>query len=226
MAATVCEFVADFWILIKTIKKTMSRNLKHVDFVSASFSSKEEAAVWVNLKEGDKKALSFFYTKYFNNLYNYGTKITKDAGLTEDCIQDLFIELWNKREGLSDVNNVKYYLFKSLRRKIIYKLSLLSRLPVGEIDSFDIELSHKSHYLSQQIDSDIREKILQLIKTLSPKQKEAIFLIYYEELCYEEAALIMDLKVKTVYNLIHLAISKLRENKEKLSLPSFFSLLF
>jgi len=226
LAATVCEFVADFWILIKTIKKTMSRNLKHVDFVSASFSSKEEAAVWVNLKEGDKKALSFFYTKYFNNLYNYGTKITKDAGLTEDCIQDLFIELWNKREGLSDVNNVKYYLFKSLRRKIIYKLSLLSRLPVGEIDSFDIELSHKSHYLSQQIDSDIREKILQLIKTLSPKQKEAIFLIYYEELCYEEAALIMDLKVKTVYNLIHLAISKLRENKEKLSLPSFFSLLF
>jgi RNA polymerase sigma factor (sigma-70 family) len=202
----------------------MPRNLKHVDFLSANFSSKEEAAVWVALKERDKKALSFFYTKYFNSLYNYGTKITKDAGLTEDCIQDLFIELWNKREGLSDVTNVKYYLFKSLRRKIIYKLSLLSRLPASEIDSFD--LSHKSHYLSEQIGSDIREKILQLIKTLSPKQKEAIFLIYYEELCYEEAALIMDLKVKTVYNLIHLAISKLRQNKEKLSLDSFFSLLF
>lgn len=203
----------------------MLHNLKNTDFTSAHFSSKEEAGVRLDLKKEDKKPLSFFYTKYFDNLYNYGTKITKDSGLIEDSIQDLFVELWSKRKDLSEVNNMKYYLFKSLRRKIIYKLSLLSRLPASEIDSFDIELTHKSHYLNQQINSDIRENLLQLVKTLSPGQKEAIFLIYYEELSYEEAALIMELKVKTLYNLIHLAISKLRQNKEKLSLPSFLSLL-
>jgi RNA polymerase sigma factor (sigma-70 family) len=203
----------------------MANLSEHFDGSSANFTSKEDAEVWNNLKAGDKKALSFFYTKYFNGLYNYGTKITKDCGLTEDAIQDLFMELWAKKEGLSNVTNVKYYLFKSLRRKIIYKLSILARLPSSEIEAFEITLSHKSHYLSQQINSEIREKIAQLIKTLTAKQKEAIFLIYDEELSYEEAALIMDLKVKTVYNLIHLAISKLRQNKEKLSLP-LLSLLF
>ena len=204
----------------------MSLRLDDINFASGDFASKKEAEVWNNLKAGDKKALSYFYTKYFNSLYNYGTRITNDCGLAEDCIQDLFIELWNKREGLSIVNNVKYYLYKSIRRKIIYKLSLLSCLPdAGEITSFEIELSHKSHYLNQQIKADIREKITQLINTLTAKQKEAVFLIYYEELSYEEAALIMDLKVKTVYNLIHLAISKLRQNKEKLSFPGFLSFL-
>jgi len=203
----------------------MPYKLKHVDIASGNSASRDDAEVWSNLKGGDKKALSFFYTKYFNSLYNYGTRITKDRCLTEDSIQDLFMELWNQREGISDVTHVKSYLFKSLRRKIIYKLSILARLPLSEIDAFEITLSHKSHYLSQQINSDIRDKIIQLINTLTAKQKEAIFLIYYEELSYEEAALIMELKVKTVYNLIHLAISRLRQNKEKLSLP-LFNLLF
>jgi len=189
-------------------------------------ASNHDAEIWSSLRTGEKKALSYFYTKYFNNLYNYGSKISRDAGMVEDCIQDLFVEFWNKREGLSDVTNVKYYLYKSLRRKIIYKRSLLSRLPLNEIDSFDIQLSHKSHYLNQQINSDMREEIKNLVNTLSVKQKEAIFLVYYEELSYEDAALIMELKIKTVYNLVHLAISKLRQNKGKLSSGTFFSILF
>ena len=89
----------------------------------------------------------------------------------------------------------------------------------GDAVSFQIELSHKTHYLNDQINADIRKKIAELIATLTPKQREAIFLIYYEELSYEEVALIMDLKIKTIYNLIHLAISKLREKKSVLWLP-------
>jgi RNA polymerase sigma factor (sigma-70 family) len=185
-----------------------------------AFRCNDEVEAWLAMKSGDKGALSFFYTRYFNTLYNYGSRIAKDNALTEDCIQDLFTELWCKHEGLSDVRNIKYYLFKCLRHKILYKLSLESRLHVkGEPGSFQIELSHKTHYLSDQINTDTRKKITELIKILTPKQREAIFLIYYEELSYEEVALIMDLKIKTIYNLIHLAISKLRENKSVLSLP-------
>jgi len=203
----------------------VSLSVRDIHISSNSFASKQEADVWSYLKAGDKKALSYFYTKYFNSLYNYGSKISRDAGLVEDCIQDLFVEFWNKREGLSEVSQVKYYLYKSLRRKILYKRSLLLRLPLAEVDSFEMELSHKSHYLSQQINSDIREKIKQMVNTLTAKQKEAIFLVYFEELSYEEAAVIMELKIKTVYNLIHLAIAKLRQNKAKFS-PAVFSLLF
>ena len=186
----------------------------------SDFSCKDEAEAWIAMKSGDKRALIFFYTRYFNSLYNYGTRITKNRSLAEDCIQDLFTEFWSKHEGLSEVKNIKYYLFKSLRRKIIYKLTRESKVIVSDkLLSFDIELSHKTHYLNQQINAEIRKKVSDLVQALSPKQREAIFLIYYEELSYEEASLIMELKVKTVYNLVHMAISKLRESKSQLSVP-------
>lgn len=181
---------------------------------------KDEASAWSAMKSGDKRALIFFYTRYFNTLYDYGTRITHNAALAEDCIQDLFTEFWSKRDALSEVQNVKFYLFKSLRRKIIHRLSRDSKVALSaDVPAFKMELSHKSHYLSQQVNTDIRNKIAELIKTLTPKQREAIFLIYYEELSYQECSMVMDLKIKTVYNLIHLAISKLRESKEQLSLP-------
>lgn len=185
------------------------------------FSCKDEAEAWLAMKSGDTRALIFFYTRYFNNLYDYGTRITHNKALVEDCIQDLFTEFWSKREGLSEVKHIKQYLFKSLRRKIIYKLSRDSKITSGNVDlsAFELELSHKTHYLNQQISADIRKKIIELIKALTPKQREAIFLIYYEELSYEQTSLIMDLKIKTVYNLVHMAISKLSEKKEHLSMP-------
>ena len=182
-----------------------------------SSSLLHDAKIWLDLKSGDKSALSYVYTKFFDSLYSYGSRITPDAGLTEDSIQDLFVELWNKREGLSDVRNIKYYLFKSLRRKIIYKLSLQARHPeTDDLTCFEIELSDKTHYLNQEVANDIRKNLKQLVLSLTPKQKEAIFLIYYDQLSYDEVASIMCLKVKTVYNLIHLAITKLREQKSAL----------
>ena len=191
------------------------------------FKCKDEAEAWSAMKLGDTRALIFFYTRYFNNLYDYGTRITFDKALAEDCIQDLFTEFWSKREGLSEVKYVKQYLFKSLRRKIIYRLRRDSKISSdnGDLLSFELELSHKTHYLNQQINADTRKKIVELIKTLTPKQREAIFLIFYEELSYDETALVMDLKVKTIYNLVHLAISRLREKKEHLSMPLLSLLL-
>jgi len=178
-----------------------------------------DAKTWLDLKGGDKSALSYLYTKFFDSLYNYGSRITPDAGLNEDSIQDLFVELWNKRESLNDVHNVKYYLFKSLRRKIIYKLSLQARHPeTNDLSNFEIELSDKTHYLNQEITNDIRANLKQLVLALTPKQKEAIFLIYYDQLSYEEVASIMCLKIKTVYNLVNLAIAKLREQKSTLTI--------
>jgi len=178
----------------------------------------QDSRVWLDLKNGDKSALSYLYTKFFDSLYNYGSRITPDAGLNEDSIQDLFVEIWNKREGLNEVHNVKYYLFKSLRRKIIYKLSLQARHPeTNDLTNFEIELSDKTHYLNQEITNDIRANLKLLVLSLTPKQKEAIFLVYYDQLSYEEVASIMCLKIKTVYNLVNLAIAKMREQKSTLT---------
>ncbi len=181
-------------------------------------TSAEEKSVWTDLKAGDKRALSTIYTKYFSLLYNYGSRITQDIKLAEDCIQDLFCEIWNKRMSLGDVINIKAYLYKSLRRKIVYQLTQQTKsVDMDELQYFEMQFSDKTHYLHQTFHAEISEKLRHLVEELTPKQKEAIFLIYFDELSYEEASSIMCLKTKTVYNLVNLAIGKLRERKDQIS---------
>lgn len=175
----------------------------------------DECVVWRELIGGDKKALAQIYTAYFNKLYNYGSRIASDAAIVEDSIQDLFMTLWNLRAGLNpEVKSIKQYLYTCLRRNIVLKLK--GRRPtvdVADVSSFDLELSHKSHYLNTRINSELRERLTEMVHTLTPKQKEVIFLIYFDELSYDEVASIMSLKIKTVYNLVHQAIARLRERK-------------
>lgn len=175
----------------------------------------DESEVWKNLLDGDKKALAHIYTKYFDKLYNYGHRISKDAVIIEDSIQDLFVEVWNRREGLNrDVRNIRQYLYTCLRRNILLKISKQNNtVEIGDLVLFDLELSHKSHYLNNQINIELRQHLVDMIGTLTPKQKEAIFLIYFDELSYQEAAAVMSLKIKTVYNLVHQAIAKLKGQK-------------
>ena len=193
----------------------MSRSLKK-EFTTTDHTA--DSVVWKDLLRGDKNALAHIYTDHFDRLYNYGVRIVRDEVIVEDSIQDLFMELWNRREGLNpDVKNIKQYLYTCLRRKILLKLQKQhENISLDEVASFHLELSHKSHYLNSQFNIELRQKLVSMIETLTAKQKEAIFLIYFDELSYVEVSAIMGLKIKTVYNLIHQAIAKLKDHKSVL----------
>lgn len=175
----------------------------------------DETLAWKNLLGGDRKALAHLYARYFDKLYNYGIKISPQTTLIEDAIQDLFLELWSRRQSLNpEVKSIKYYLFISLRRKILLRLHQHKKNENVALTSFDLKLAHRSHYLTSQLNVELKEKLAQVIETLTPKQKEALFLIYFEELPYQQAADVMSLKVKTIYNLVHQAIARLKEKKD------------
>ncbi|MEL6923598.1 MAG: sigma factor, partial [Bacteroidota bacterium] len=70
--------------------------------------------LWEELRAGKAEALNELYDRYVLLLFNYGSKITTDQGLIEDCIQELFVELWEKREKISSTTSVKFYLLKSI----------------------------------------------------------------------------------------------------------------
>ena len=87
--------------------------------------------IWSNFKNGDRNALAFIYNKYVGLLYTYGRNVACDEHLVEDVIQELFIGLWKSRKNLCDVNSIKSYLFKSLRRALIKKLKTIRKTRIG-----------------------------------------------------------------------------------------------
>jgi RNA polymerase sigma-70 factor (ECF subfamily) len=176
----------------------------------------DESQVWKDFKNGSKQAYFCIYTNYVNVLYNYGRKIINDKDLVEDCIQDLFLELWESKEKLSDTNSIKYYLMKALRIKLFKELNKQSKLfdknAISNNYDFNIVFSFEVELINEQLSVEQKKKLLNVLEKLSQRQKEAIFLRYFDDLEYEEIASIMSINYQSVHNLIYKAIKILREN--------------
>jgi RNA polymerase sigma factor (sigma-70 family) len=180
------------------------------------FTDLPEPLIWQAFKAGDEEAFNHIFNKYARFLFNYGDKIAQNEALVEDCIQELFIELWEKKAGLGEVNSIKYYLIKSLQRKILRKLAK-NREVFAETDSDLhiqaelIDFPYESQLIQLQTTLEQQEKLQKALNLLSEKQRQVLFLKYYDQLGYEEIALVMSSNVKTIYDLIYQALKSLKK---------------
>lgn len=175
-----------------------------------------ERTVWEAFKSGNRKALDYIFEKYIRLLFAYGSKITKDQGLVEDCIQDVFVELWHKHKVISSTDNIKLYLLKSLRRKIIRTLAINNRIHVDPLDEQryenELEFSAEFHLIQAQASIEQHGQLKNALSQLSKRQREAVYLKFYEHFTYAEIADMMNLTVKSAYKLIGKAIDSLRKH--------------
>ncbi|RAV99244.1 RNA polymerase sigma factor [Pseudochryseolinea flava] len=173
-----------------------------------------DIALWSAYRAGNREALDLILEKHTRLLLAYGSRITKDHFLIEDCIQDIFVELWYKREVIGDTDNIKLYLLKSLRRKIIRALSIKNRLHVQSLDvdyEDELEFSAEFNLIQNEVVNDRRKQLKDGLAQLSKRQREAVYLKFYEHFDYNEISEAMNLTVKSTYKLIGKAIETLRK---------------
>jgi RNA polymerase sigma factor (sigma-70 family) len=184
--------------------------------------SREDVLTWLALKKGSEAAFEQLYDSYFSKLYNYGMRICQDKALVKDSIQNVFVEIWQKRDGLSEVTSVKYYLFTCLRRKLIKELSKNNRqMHNGQLEEnycFEVSLPHEFLLITSQVSSENLERLQQAFESLTRRQKEAIFLRFYENMDYEHIAAMLSMKeVKYARTLIYRALDVLKGSIRKLA---------
>ncbi|WP_159022082.1 RNA polymerase sigma factor [Formosa sp. L2A11] len=179
---------------------------------------KSDAVIWKKLKEGDKLALGELYDRYVNILFSYGMYHSKDRGYVMDCIHDLFVDLYKYRANLSKTDNVKYYLFKSLKRKINKKYN--KKNASVSLDDFDYETealnkrhsdSCEKNIIAEEHISERNMKLRNAMKTLSDKQRNVLSLRFEEEKTYEEISEIIGVSVQSARTSIYRAIKVLRK---------------
>lgn len=174
----------------------------------------DDGTLWNAFRAGDEQALVAMFDQYVNPLYRYGCKFLKEGEGVQDAIQELFIELWKSRTNLGETTSIKFYLFKSLRRKLFRiktnqeKITWVSLANADELASLH---AAESEAVQEQWDTDQKKKVEALMGQLTKRQQEAIFLRYFEEMEYERIAGIMEISKQAVYNIIHKAIDSLKE---------------
>ena len=181
-----------------------------------SSSRYDELALWYDLRNGDEEALATLLRLYAKPLISYGRKMISDDAVIEDCIQEVFIQLWQYRYSLKeDVGSVKAYIFASVRRRIIteVKKNVFTATQYDNSASdgyFDIGFSIEEKIIQNETELHRVKIINQHLNSLPKRQKEAIYLKYFKELTNQEIADIMGVKYQTVGNLIHEALTFLR----------------
>ncbi|GAA3948410.1 RNA polymerase sigma factor [Chitinophaga oryziterrae] len=179
-----------------------------------SYSCLNDKELWSKLINGDEDALAFIYNTHFPSLYKYGMKIFTESGVVKDCIHDLFAALWFSRERLSGTDSIKYYLFASLKRRIVRhsRPGLLHRLLETAVSAPSVEQT----IIEEQSSQERSKKLEKVIKKLPKRQKEILYLRYYEGLTTQETADIMSLSIDSTYVLLSKALNYLRKHSDEL----------
>jgi RNA polymerase sigma factor, sigma-70 family len=180
------------------------------------YGSLDDKALWARVMEGDKNALAFIYNTYFPSLYRYGMKLCPDADLVKDSIHDLFTGIWLSRERLSATDSIRFYLLASLKRRIGRQQGLLNRLAGQPSVVLPFAGSHEDVLIGEQADKERKEKLEKVIKDLPRRQREILYLRYYEGLDTQETAALMSLSVSSAYVLLSKALNYLKKHSDKL----------
>lgn len=186
--------------------------------------------IWERFMAGDKEAFSLLYQLFFDMLYRYGRKFVADEDAVKDCIQDLFVKLYNNRERLSLTTPPKFYLLLSLKNLLIDYLSKYNRLVYISPEELPFLVTYnfqEIHSADSESSGGIDDKTLdqfnKVLDLLNPRQKEALYLKFQLELSYDEVSKLLGINNQSARNLIYRAISKVRENME---LSVFFALFY
>ena len=173
----------------------------------------DDVYIWNQLRDGQKAALKLIYDKEFDYLFNYGRKVFSNIELVEDCIHDLFVELWQRHNSLGPTDSIRKYLAVSLRRKVIATLKKERRTEhVESMDQvpFDVELSIEDMLTSEEMSREQSQKLKEAFDKLTAKQKEILYLRFYQGLDYDQIAEVLDMKYQSLRNAVSRAIKNLR----------------
>ncbi len=193
-------------------------------FDHKKLSRLDDAEIWHLLKSGDREAFDYVFSQHVQSLYAYGRKFCRDVYLVEDCIQDVFLNLWNRKDFLSHIETIKPYLLKSLRNKIIKSIAgkglVIDKDFEIENYNFTLAFSPEEILMRKQDDMAKTKKLSLVLNKLSQKQKEVLYLKYYNHLNNHEIATVMDINYQSVRNLMHKALKSLKSRFKQTVTPN------
>jgi RNA polymerase sigma factor (sigma-70 family) len=175
----------------------------------------EDELLWRKLLRGNVAAFETLMTSHFRVLFQYGLKFSPDEEFVKDTIQDLFLYIWERRQNLNADIPVIPYLMASLRR-MMNRASVtgVSYIPSFENHPmlFDVKFCVEKEYIRHESSRLLSYRLNKILDKLPPRQKEAIYLKFYQELTREQIALVMNISPQTVSNVLQIAMKQLRKH--------------
>lgn len=186
----------------------------------------EEQHIVQAIRQGDERVFESLFRNHYQPLCRYATTLINDPDEAEEIVQQVFIQIWERREALEINLSIQAYLYKAVRNSSLNKIKhgKVRRLYAEEVTALTSQSEPASEMTFQ---NELQKQIHSAIESL-PEQCRIIFkLSRFEELKYAEIAEHLSISVKTVENQMGKALKIMREQlKDYLPLViMFFSFL-
>jgi RNA polymerase sigma-70 factor (ECF subfamily) len=156
-----------------------------------------------------EKTYKKLFETYYNPLCNFAYKLLGDKAKAEDVVQDVFVQMWEKRNRLNINKSIQAYLFQATKNKVIEwvrKEKLFLEYEQSE------RLKSNTEDLDQEAEKYMRlEKLYTYVRQLPPKCQEVFIMSKMNGLTYREIAEDLNISIKTVENQIGRALHLLRQ---------------
>ena len=176
-----------------------------------AYNKYSDADILLLLKEGDHFAYTEIYDRYHAQLYVFAYRRLKNREEAKDVIHELFLKLWNDREGIAERFELAAYLYSALKNRII-NLIAHQKVSTKYIESFNQYLNHLSNnnadFLARQ--NELHQIIEKEIASLNPRTRKVFELSRKANLSRKEIAEELGIAEETVKSHMHAALKILK----------------
>nr|WP_299381702.1 RNA polymerase sigma-70 factor [Allomuricauda sp.] len=171
-----------------------------------------DEALLRRLKLNDEKALTELYDRYWDSAYISAYQALRDKKICEDVIQELFVDIWNRRKKLKIKTTFKSYFFTCVRYQVFAQIR--KRENVVRTDLFE-NLDQRIHHNcpeTEYVYHELEERINTTVALLPKKCREVFMLSRNEQLTHSEISDRLHISTKTVENHLTKALKILRKS--------------
>lgn len=187
-----------------------------------------DSVIWDNFRRGEKSALEEIYFQNVQFLFRYGKKFNADDDLLKDTIHDLFIDLIQNRKTLGPTDNVKFYLMRSFRRRLVLNIKKNRNDRNENLHEFipEIIYSAEEQLIKMESRSEQHSRMRQCLSELNPRQREILYYRFECGFSYDQICEIMSIKYDSARKLMFRSIESLRQMFVEKHIVQFFLTFF
>jgi RNA polymerase sigma factor (sigma-70 family) len=163
------------------------------------------------VKNGDLQQASVLFDRFYKRIFNFLARMTLDRDLAEDLTQNVFLRMIKYRNSFRGDKRFQSWIYQVARNVFSdhYQANKNRKSDFTAIEKMGDYMVDNE----ESADQEEREKILhRSLAMLSDEQRELLVLTRFQQMKYEEVAVIMETTVANIKVKVHRAIAKLREH--------------
>lgn len=175
----------------------------------------DDAAVLSRLRAGDTATFDGIFRCWYPSLVRFAQRILTDRARAEEIVQDVFLELWRRRETLEDTPSAQAWLFLAARNRafnVLRRERTVARLtPRVNVAIAPTCFDDAGDVLGGIAEAELHEAITHAIDALPPRCREVFLLSRRRGLRHAQIAAQLGITVKAVEAQITRALRHLRD---------------